>query len=67
MALRGLDLGMIVSLYDIVERRTNETIAQVDIVVDVVVDASFSKQVEKPKKEVLCFWSWILAIKKRVV
>ena len=62
MALGGLDLGMIVNLYDIVERRINETIAQVDV----VVDASFSKRVEKQKKEVGCYWIWSLLIRNRV-
>ena len=43
MASRGLDPRMIVNLHDIVERRINETIAHVDV----FVDASFSKSVEK--------------------
>ena len=54
---------MIVNIHDIIERRINETIAQVDVVVDV----SFSKRVKKPKKEVVCYWSWSLPIRKIVV
>ena len=63
MAPRGLESKMIANIYDIMERRINETIARVDV----VVDAAFSKRVEKTTKEVVCFWSWSLPIRKRVV
>ena len=58
MAPRGLDPGMIANIHDIVERRINEAIVWVDAIVDV----SFSKRVEKQKKEVICYWSWSLLI-----
>ena len=43
MSPRGLDHRMIENIHDIMKRRINETIAQVDV----IVDASFSKRVEK--------------------
>ena len=46
MVRRGLDPRMITNICDIMERRINEKIAQVDA----IVDATFSKRVEKPKK-----------------
>ena len=46
MAPRGLDPRMIVNICDIMERRIDETIAQVDC----VVDDTFSIKVGNPKK-----------------
>ena len=51
MAPRGLDPEMITNLHDIVERRINETIARVDV----VVDATFPKRIKEPKKKVVCY------------